>query len=249
MFARNWSSVLAIACVCGGVHAAGADTPMRKAKPATLVSTTHEKYRITRDGKEIGYESIVRRVYDTNLVVFGMDTEMDMGPIKMAETLDLSLEEETYFPRSFQSRKTMIQKADTMQMNYKVDMYSNVAVLASDLKGHPASRRVVVPTGVPIVEVGNLVCWYEVMFWVEADGVARQRIQWLDPVLGNVESGEIRTADPETLTVLGKKTPVTVYKAERDRLGPATLYVDADKRIVRCEQNMMTYDLVEWSEE
>jgi hypothetical protein len=172
-----------------------------------------------------------------------------MSPIVMGQTARLILEEETFFPRSYRARKWVFQATDTVRMNYAVDVYANVAVVTSEIRGQPAEHRVVVPTGVPIVEVGSLFCWYELMFWVEKDKPDRQRIQWLDPTLPRLDGGEIRVAGSDTVMVLGKETPVTVYKAERERLGPATLWVDAGKRIVRCEQNATTYDLVDWSEE
>ena len=87
------------------------------------------------------------------------------------------------------------------------------------------------------------------LFWIDPKDAGRRKFQWLDPSSGAVESGEIYVAEPETIEVLGKKTPVTVYKAERERLGPAVIYVDKKKRIVKIEQNLMNYRLDQWSEE
>ena len=91
--------------------------------------------------------------------------------------------------------------------------------------------------------------WYQLLFWIDPSSEARQRIQWLDPSSGAVDTGEMYVAGQTTIDVLGKKTKVTVYKAERQRLGSATLYVDAKKRIVKAEQSMLTYRLDVWSEE
>jgi hypothetical protein len=55
----------------------------------------------------------------------------------------------------------------------------------------------------------------------------------------------MRLVGEDTLTVLGKKTPVAVFAAEREALGETTLYVDGAGLIVKCEQNMSTFELVE----
>jgi hypothetical protein len=159
------------------------------------------------------------------------------------------LEEESYFPRSYRAEKTITQPDDEFQHNVSVDMVANVAVLGSEIRGQKNTRRAVVPAGIAIQEVGTVYQWHQVLFWVDPAGQGRQKFQWLDPGSGAVESGEIYVAEPATIVVLGKKTAVTVYKAERERLGPATIYVDAKKRIVKVEQNMMTYRLDQWSEE
>jgi len=48
----------------------------------------------------------------------------------------------------------------------------------------------------------------------------------------------------ETIRVMGKKSKVSVFQVEREKLGPAKLWVDKQGTIVRGEQNMFTYELV-----
>ena len=131
-----------------------------------------------------------------------------------------------------------------------VDMFANVAVLGSELRGSKDSRRIVVPAGRRDPRGGRC-CTRGINCCSGSTrrNDARQRFQWLDPSSGDVDTGEMYSRAETTIDVLGKKTKVTVYKAERQRLGPATLYVDAKKRIVKAEQNMLTYRLDEWSEE
>jgi hypothetical protein len=47
-----------------------------------------------------------------------------------------------------------------------------------------------------------------------------------------------------TIPVLKKNTKVSVYRLEREKVGPATLWVDKDGTIVRGEQNLFTFELV-----
>jgi hypothetical protein len=223
---------------------------MREAKQGTAVSLARAKYTIVQEGREVGHETVTRRVFDDNRVTFEAENAIAMNPGGSYTTRsNLTLEEESYFPRSYRVEKVIKHPSGDLAHTVTVDMYANVAVLGSELRGRSDQRRVVVPTGVAIMEVGQLYLWHQLLFWVDPASSGRERIQWLDPSSGAVEAGELYVAGEETLTVLGKKTRVTVFKAERERLGPATLYVDVKKRIVKAEQNLATFSLVEWSEQ
>jgi hypothetical protein len=249
MYAAAWRSAMSVAVLGALASAAAAETPMHQRKPVRLLSTVNAVYQVTRDGRDIGRERFERRTYDDNTVVYDVHGTTSEAPgIDLVQQSTLVLDEESYFPRTLRADKTIIQPTDTLRIAFTVDMFSNVAVLASNLSGRVDSRRVVVPTGVPVIEVGTLYGWYEILFWLDLSTRERQRIQWLDAHLGKLESGEIYLTGEETIDVLGKKTTVSVLKAERDRLGPAKVYVDAARRIVRCEQNMSQIDLVEWTE-
>jgi hypothetical protein len=51
--------------------------------------------------------------------------------------------------------------------------------------------------------------------------------------------------DPETtISVLSKKTKVSVYQVDREKFGPATLWVDSKGIIVRGDMNMFVFELV-----
>ncbi len=248
MFARNWRKVLAAAGMVAAAAVFTATSPMQKAKPATVKSETHMRYRIVQQEREIGGESLVQRVYDNNTVSFDMENRIGTMGAVMIQKGHLNLEEETYFPLDYTVDKTVAQPADTLRLTFTADMVSNVAVLSSDHAGLKDTRRVVVPTGAAVYESGTVLFWYEVLPTISADSKGRHRFDWVDPTTAKVESGEIYVDGQETIPVLGKKTAVTVFKAERERLGPATLWVDGQRRIVRCEQNLTTFELVEWSE-
>jgi hypothetical protein len=248
MFARNWGRALAVAGAMAAAAVLTAASPMQKAKPATVKSETHMRYRIVQQDREIGGESLVRRVYDNNTVTFDMQNRIGTMGAVMIQTGHLSLEEETYFPLDYTVDKTVAQPTDTLRLTFTADMVSNVAVLGSEHAGLKDTRRVVVPTGAAVYESGTMLFWYEVLPTIAGNSTGRHRFDWVDPTTAKVESGEIYVDGKETIPVLGKKTPVTVFKAERERLGPATLWVDSQRRIVRCEQNLTTFELVEWSE-
>ncbi|HEU4928645.1 MAG TPA: hypothetical protein VFU38_02360 [Candidatus Krumholzibacteria bacterium] len=243
---------------CRSVFAAAAITaasafaiaaPMRTVKEPALLSTERATYAILQDNQEVGKESFVRRVFDNNTIRFEVEHVLRNPAVTMTTKGELVLEEESYFPRSYRAEQTVTQPDDEFVHTVTVDMFANVAVMGSELRNTTSSRRIVVPAGIAIQTVGTVYQWFQVLFWIDPNGAGRHKFQWLDPSSGAVQSGEMYVAEPETIDVLGKKTKVTVYKAERERLGQAVLYVDAKKRIVKVEQNMMTYRLDQWSEE
>lgn len=223
--------------------------PMHATKEARVLSSARAKYSIVQNDQEAGYESVTRRIFDDNTIRFEAEDVIRNMVVTMTAKSELVLEEESYFPRRYRVEKTIAQPNEEFVHVLTVDMFANVAVLGSELRGTKDSRRVVVPAGTAIQEVGQLYSWYQLLFWIDPALQARQKITWIDPSSGALATGEMYITGEETIEVMGKKTLVTVYKAERERLGAATLYVDAKKRIVKLEQNMMTYRLDEWSEE
>lgn len=214
-----------------------------------MVSSSRATYAIVQEGQEVGRESVTRSIFDDNTIRFDGENTIRNMAVELAIKSALTLDEESYFPRSYRADKTIKQPDEEFTHTLTVEMYANVAVLGSELRGRADSRRVVVPAGTAILEVGLLYPWYQLLFWIDPQAAGRQRITWLDPSSGALESGELYASGEETIDVLGKKARVTVYKAERERLGPAILYVDGKKRIVQAEQNLYTYRLEEWSEE
>jgi len=223
--------------------------PGREKSVGQLTKTSRASYRIVQGDKEIGSESYQQRVYDNNTVVFAAEDSLGFSPgMGMSSKAELTLDEESHFPRTLHVEKRIAQAGTSFEHRIDVEMFANVAVVSSELRGVRESRRVVVPTGVAIQDMGTVFYWYQVLFWYDRSAGGRQRFQWLDPSSVKVESGEIYVAGEESLTVLGKKAKVAVFKVERERTGPATLYVDEQGTIVRCEQNMWVYDLVEKSQ-
>jgi hypothetical protein len=246
------AAVIVGAGVCVAAFAATAAVaapPMHATKDARVVSTTRAKYSLFQGEQETGHEWVTRRVFDDNTIRFEAENLVRQAVVTMTSKTELVVEEESYFPRRYRAEKTITQPDEEIVHVLTAEMFANVAVLTSELRGTKDTRRVIVPAGTAIQEVGQLFTWYQLLFWIDPALAARQKIQWVDPSSGALAAGEIYIAGEETILVLGKKTKVTVYKAERERLGAATIYVDAKKRIVKLEQNMMIYRLDEWSEE
>jgi hypothetical protein len=228
--------------------APGAAAPGKERSVGKLASATRAAYRIVQGDREMGRESYEQRVYDNNTIVFAADNSISFAQgAAMSQKVELTLDEESRFPRSLHVVKTVQQPDGSFEHRIDVTLFANVAVVASELRGVGESRRIVVPTGTAIQDLGALFYWYPILFWYDRDTGGHQRYQWLDPSSVRVETGEMVQAGEDTLAVLGEKTPVAVFKVERERLGPATLFVDAHGTIVRCEQNMSVFELVEYS--
>lgn len=229
----------------GSAAVAAGSGPHQK-KPVKLTSTLVTEYRIVQDKKQMGTERIEKKVFDNNTVLFTMDAEMAYGQgVTMKQHCELTVEEESYFPRALHITKTVSQPDGTsFDHKIEVEMFSNVAVVTSMLRDQAGSRRVVVPTGVSIQDLGVLGYLYQALFWYDKDTGGEQRFQYLDPINVEVHSGDIKMDPETTIPVLKKKTKVSVFQIERERLGAATVWVDSKGVIVRGEQNMFVYELI-----
>jgi hypothetical protein len=215
-------------------------------KPVKLESTLVTEYRIVQDKKKMGSEKVTKQTYDNNTIVLTIDATMTYGPgVTMDQHCELTLEEESYFPRTLHIKKT-VKQPDGQGFTHSIDieMFSNVAVVTSMLRDQAGNKRVVVPTGVSIEDLGVLGYLYQTLFWYDKESGGEQRFQWLDPVMVEVRSGDIKMDPQTTISVLNKKTKVSVYQIDRERIGPATVWVDSKGVIVRGEQNMFVYELV-----
>lgn len=256
MFAHGWPDLIraggrpavavvgatVVALLCAPVSAEG---PHKRRTPA-LTSTQRTEYRIVQDKAEKGRETIEKKVFDNNTVVFTIDAVMVYGPgLSMTQHIELTVEEESFFPRALHVLKTVTQPDSTsFEHRIDVEMVSNVAVVGSKINDKGTTRRVVVPTGVAVADVGVLGYLYQTLFWYDRELQGGQRFQWLDPISVTVSGGELALEKEESMAVLGKKTRVNKFTLEREKLGPATVWVDGQGTIVRGEQNFMVYELV-----
>jgi hypothetical protein len=226
----------------------GAEGP-HKRRDATVTSTQRTEFRILQDKAEKGRETVEKKVFSNNTVLFTMDTSMMYGPgLTMSQHIELLVEEESFFPRSLHVVKNIMQPDSTsFEHRIDVEMYSNVAVVSSVINNQAGSRRVVVPTGIAVSDVGVLGYLYQTLFWYDREMGGGQRFEWLDAISSTVNGGELKLEKEETIAVMGKKTKVSVFNVEREKYGAAKVWVDSKGTIVRGEQNFLIYELVKKS--
>ncbi|HKW14894.1 MAG TPA: hypothetical protein VJS69_10455 [Candidatus Krumholzibacteria bacterium] len=220
--------------------------PAHQKKPVKLESTLVTEYRILQDKKKVGTEKVEKKTFDNNTIVFTIDAKLAYGPgVTMTQHVELTVEEESYFPRTLHIKKTVAQP-DGQSFDHVIDveMFSNVAEVTSTLRDQAGNKRLVVPTGVSIEDLGVLAYLYQTLFWYDKETGGEQRFQWLDPVAVEVHSGDIKMDPETTISVLNKKVKVSAYEIDRERIGPARVWVDAKGVIVRGEQNLFVYELV-----
>ena len=236
---------VAVALVVSAAVAA-VSMPAHQKKPVKLTSTVTTEYRIIQNKKKMGSEKIEKKTFDNNTILFTVDAVMTYAPgVSMTQHCELTVEEESYFPRTLHIKKTIAQpNAESFTHSIDVEMFSNVAEVNSVLHGQPGAKRLVVPTGVAIQDVGVLAYLYQTLFWYDKESGGEQRFQWMDPVAVEVHSGDIRMDPETTISVLSKKTKVSVYQVDREKFGPATLWVDSKGIIVRGDMNMFVFELV-----
>jgi len=245
---RCLRSLLLLVCVGLALVQNARAVPMQRKEPK-VVSTLHSVYRLSLQGNETGTETIDRVAYDDNTIHFSVVNKLASNQgVGMDQEIALVVEEESYFPRTLDVVKTITQGTGSFQHTIKLEMVSNVAVLETAIGTAASTKRIVVPAGIAVQEMGVLVYWYQILFWYDRDAAGRQRFQWFEPVNGTIGSGEIFVSGKETITVMGRKTPVTVFTVEREKLGSATLKVDAKGRIVAGEQNATAFELVKQTE-
>jgi hypothetical protein len=239
------AAVLAAAPV---IPSLGAEGP-HKRREATVTSTQRTEFRILQEKSEKGRETVEKKVFSNNTILFTIDASMAYGPgLTMSQHIELLVEEESFFPRSLHIVKNVMQP-DSTSFEHKIDveMYSNVAVVSSLINKQAGSRRVVVPTGIAVSDVGVLGYLYQLLFWYDRETGGGQRFEWLDPLSSTVNGGELKFEKEETIPVMGKKTKVSVFSVEREKHGAAKLWVDSKGTIVRGEQNYFIYELVKKS--
>lgn len=244
---RAWIAV----AVAAGAMAMWAALPARavgphQKKPVAVRTEQRTEYAIVQDKKKVGSEKVDKKVFDNNTILFTIDADMTYGVgVTMVQHCELTVEEESYYPRSLHITKTVHQPdGKTFEHKIDVEMFSNVAVVTSTLNDVAGGKNLVVPTGVPIEDLGILGYLYQTLFWYDRETGGEQRFQWLDPIGLVVNSGTIKLDPDTTIAVMKKKIPVSAYRVERDKIGPASLWVDKDGVIVRAEMNFFTYELI-----
>ena len=242
------AQIVGVACVVLLLAAgpAAAVPPGKHRTVGKLATTASASYRIVQNGREMGIESYEEQMFDNNTIVFKIESALTYGQgVGLSQKTELTLEDESHFPRTLHVIKTITQPSGSFEHRIDVEMFANVAVVSSSLNNVKDSRQVVVPTGLALEELGVLSSMYQTLFWYDRTLGGRQRFQWLDPVSAKIGAGEIYLSGQETIDVLGKKTIASVFKLERENFGPATLWVDAQGMIVRGEQNLSIFELVD----
>lgn len=247
------SRIALAAAACVLTAALVAAQPMRgdkpPRKPRKALDVTRWSYSIVQGGQDKGTESGVKTEYNDNTVTF--DVVLDMTPAEntgMKETVDLTVQADSYFPLRFSMVKKVRMGESGTELHTDIEMFANLAVVKTTTPGSSGTRKVVVPTGAAFVETGTVYSYYQLLFWYNRELGGWQNFDALDVGSGKAETVGLYLTGQDTVTVSGSEYPVDVFKLRREKF-EVTLYVDDQERMVRVEQNLMTFDLTDWSHE
>lgn len=247
MSGRLVSVAAALAALVLSSSVTSAEKP--KAPPRVPLQITKMSYVITHNGEKKGYENIVQTEYSDNTVVF--DVDADFGPVpdvSIQQDVDLTLQDESYFPMKYRQERHVRQKDSGTDVTVEVEMFSNVAVIRTSTPNSSSSRNVVVPTGAAFLETGVVYPYYQLLYWYDKDRGRRQNFDALDIGKSVPSTVGVQFVAHDTVSVNGAEVSADLYVVSRDQYD-VKLYVGADGRIVRVDQNMLLFDLVDWSRE
>lgn len=250
MFVRLSSGavpVIVIVLVAALAVSSLAEKPIKA--PREAIEVTRSSYVILQNGVEKGGEEIVHTVYNDNTITF--ETRQTLTPtpaVTMAQSVNMLVQEESYFPISYHMDKKIEQQDSGMEMSVDVKMFANVAVYTTATPTQSGSRNIVLPTGAAFIETGAVYVYHTLLFWYDDEAGGRQNFEVFDVAGGRPGNVVVQHVAADTVTVAGTQYQADLYRVERDTFS-VTLYVDGDGRIVRVDQNQFFFDLAEWSRE
>ena len=227
---------------------AEAQTKMKRIEPRELVRTTESKYTVLQAGAEIGWEKISRDEYNDNTVEYRSDISL-IFPHGAAIKIEsrLVLEEESYFPLSFEIKKHMGQGDVEYTMGTRYEWFANVAVVHKFSRDVADTSRVVLPAGTAVVDMGVAHHLYVPLYWYDGEAGGVQSFNVVDPFSRKVSTATLRRQTAETVDVQSGQIEADRYEFSRDKQ-TFKVYVDAGGRIVKVDQGFLLYELAEWSE-
>jgi hypothetical protein len=244
---RNIAIIGAVVLVAATALAALADRPQKK--PREAMAVTQSAYVVIQNGEEKGTENIIRTDYNDNTVTFQIKQTLSPVPqVNMEQDTELILEEESFFPVAYHMQKRIEQGDSKMQMEIDVEMFANVAVVTTSTGAQSGTRNIVVPTGAALIETGVVYVYHQLLFWYDRDLSGRQNFEVLDVSTGKPGNVVVQFLNQQTVNVGGQDYVADAFRVEREAFD-ATVFVDADGRIVRVDQNYMNFDITEWSRE
>jgi hypothetical protein len=221
---------------------------MKSVEPRKIVRTVESIYSIFQGEKTAGSEKVTRDDYNDNSVRFRSEIELQFQ--QDATTIlisDMVLEEETFFPISFEMTKKILREDLDVTLATHIEWYSNVAVIHKTTPGGADTSRVILPAGVAVIDINVAHHLFVPLYWYDTDAAGVQSFNVVDPWTTKTISATLRLQTQEMIEVNGSKIETERYEFVR---APQTfkVYVDAKGRIVKLDQGFFMYELSEWSE-
>jgi hypothetical protein len=227
---------------------AQSQTKMKRIEPRQLVRTIESKYVVLQAGADIGWEKVSRDEYNDNTVEYRSVISLTFphgGGVKIES--QLALEEESYFPLSFEIEKQMGQGDVEYTIGARYEWFANVAVVYKITRGVADTSRVALPAGTAVMDMSVAHHLYVPLYWYDGEAGGVQSFNVVDPFSRKVSSATLRRQAAETVDVQIGQIEADRYEFSRDKQ-TFKVFVDADGRIVKVDQGFLVYELAEWSE-
>jgi len=243
----SWFGLIVLGiCVCAVAADAGT---MKKKKERKLVETQRLVYKVSMTDREIGSETITRHTYNDNTVEFVVDmVDQFTAETRQKQHVTLLVEEESYFPRSFRSKKEISTSGREIVHEVAIDMFSNVAVVDTHLGATTDTRNFVLPTGTAFFEVGALYPLHQLLYWYARDIGGFQSFYIFDFQRGKELTAVLSMSGPETVDTINGNVETDVIEFENDEY-KMRMNVTKDGLVVRADQSTTRFELVEMSTE
>ncbi len=205
-------------------------SPAEKHGPALVKSHQEGTYRILQMDKEIGTQEFKIKIYDNNslqiecrqlLSVTGKDT--------FKEESSLLVEEDSYFPKRYTSKK----QAKNYTMQLQVDMVANVGVFKTKTPSTETTETRVYPAGSLCLPMGLVSYLSQLLYRYNDKAGGKQRILTFDPVSKLEEIIVVESSAPLDTTIAGVEQQLYVYKIQRDKGREIMIYMDGEENMVK----------------
>jgi len=221
---------------------------MKTVEPRKIVRTVESLYSVFQGEKAAGSEKVTRDDYNDNSVRFRSEIELHFQQdVITILNSDMVLEEETFFPISFEITKKILREDLDVTLTTHIEWYSNFAVILKIAPGGVDTSRVILPTGAAVIDINVAHHLFVPLYWYDTAAAGVQSFSVVDPWTTKAIAATLRLQTQETIEVNGAKIETERYEFVR---APQTfkVYVDAKGRIVKLDQGFFVYELAEWSE-
>jgi hypothetical protein len=225
------------------------DARMKRIEERQLLRTVASKYTAYQAGEPIGSETVTFNEFNDNSVEFHSESQLDYehGSATEVES-DMVLEEDTYFPLSFEMTKKLTRNAVEINLGTRYQWFSNVAVIYKSRNGVVDTNSVLLPTGAAPVDMSLAYQLYVPLYWYDTEIAGVQKFNVVDPWSARTHSATLRLQAKETIVVNGKDVETSRYVFTRENQN-CEIYVDADGRIVKVDEEPLVFELTDWSQE
>ncbi len=221
-----------------------------KRQPRVANEVVAIAYDAFQAGQPVGTIAFDRTTYSDNTIEY--TGTINITPIEkmvLVTEFEYEVQEESLFPRRYFAKKTvdnqMAPEAKPFESTTLIEMFTNVAVVNSEVSGGKSRTVHRLPTGTAFIEREMVFQLEQLAFWYNEDLGGRQEFDLFDPSNMQQERVLFVNLGKKTIETLSGDQDATHYSLEREKYA-LDVYIDERGRIVRVVQFQSVFDLVKW---